>query len=314
MVRRFCPKCGKEYLPGEKYYENFYCSKCYTHNQRDFALPSSITLNSCQFCNAFSVTVNGEISQWDLYRPKEEGLFDFIGDLIYRRVLKRIEKDQNICLGLDMEENDLDFQNCKDFMIKVPSGETEKLEGVCKDVRVFVKKIFCNTCAAKKGGQFDSVIQVRYMDEKDGAKLDAILDEIAEYDNFMHDNQPDNFVSKVESVTNGYDLKISTKQYAKHLVTWIKEKHPMHLTVSKKLMGVERMTGGDLYRIYFNLALLPVEKGNIIETGEEEYEIVSIRDNDVKMKRVGTDKINMVKLDWFSKKKYRIIQDKQGDR
>lgn len=306
MVRRFCPKCGKEFLLGEKYFENFYCSKCYSHNQRHIDLPSSITINSCQFCNSYSITLDGEISPWELYRPDEEELFDFIADLIYRRVLKRIEKEEHINLGLDIEENDIDFQKCKEFKINVLSGENEKLQGACKEMLVFVKKIYCNSCAAKKGGQFDSVIQVRYMNAKDHDKLAKLLDEISEYDEFIHDNQPENFVSQVDDVTNGYDLKMSTKQYAKHMVSWIRERYPMHLTISKKLMGVERMTGGDLYRIYFNLALLPVEKGSIIDVGEDEFEIVSIRNNDVKMKKIGTDKITMVKLDWFSKKDYRI--------
>lgn len=314
MVRRFCPKCGKTFSPKEKYYENFLCSNCYVHNTKEFTLPSSITLNSCQFCNSFSVTVDGVVSQWDIFRPKEEELFDFIADLIYRRVLKRIEKEAEINLGLDMEESDLDFSMCKTFKINVLSGCTDNLEGPSKPLTVYVKKIYCNTCAAKKGGRFESVIQVRYMDEKDHDRLQILLDELSKYEEYMAETHPEYFVARVDNVTNGFDLKLSTKQYAKHLVSWIREKYPMILTVSKKLMGVNKSDGSDLYRVYFNLTLLPVQPGSIIEFGELRYVVIAISKNDVKFKKQGTDKIIKEKLDWFSKKKFRTVEDEvKGD-
>jgi NMD protein affecting ribosome stability and mRNA decay len=310
MARRFCPKCGKLFSEGEKYYENYYCSKCYVRNDKEFTLPASLTLNSCHTCRAYSVTIDGEISAWDYFRPDEEELFDFIADLIYRRVLKRIENETGMVLGLDMDESDLVFDSNRTFMVKILSGVTDKMQGLEKELQIYIKKIYCDSCAAQKGGLFDAVIQVRVFDQKDYDRLDDIMRILGEHDAIIHEENRNSFVSQVDTVTNGYDLKISTKQYAKNIVSWLKNKYPMHLNVSKKLMGVERMTGGDFYRIYFTLILLPVVVGDILEIGGVKHKVMSLRNNNVKLRNLEHDKIKVFKFDWFTKNKYVV---RKGD-
>ncbi len=271
MVRRFCPKCGKNIDTNQPVYENFVCSACFFQDTVDFALPKMVKLTSCHFCPSFSFTIDGIAKDWVQFDSDEEDLEDFVKGLVHQQVLQKIEKKTPLSFEVHLNPDDLHFETAHHIPMELIATDTVKKTGRKRDLMVYTRNRYCPICAAKKSLRFESVLQLRYVLEKDRHILESIVDDLAENVREQQKHNPKNFITEAVPMQHGYDFKFSSKAYLRSMVQMISSSYKVEVKSSQQLVGTDENTGGKRYRLHLAVIILPFEKGEVLNLGGKEY-------------------------------------------
>ncbi len=210
---KFCPKCGK---PTEKFYDNL-CSDCFLKKIKMVELPEKIVVRHCRSCGKFYGSERGELST--------EGAVHYS--------LSKILKQNKIEDATYRIEGNV-----------IRSEITLKSEGLKKNVDVnfnlVEKEIICRFCGQKLSGYFNAILQIR------GSNVEDVLEDAKT--EMQRLNKRDNlaFVSKVEEVTNGFDVYVGSKSAARKVVNLLRSRYKIETKISRKQYGIQE--GKSVYR------------------------------------------------------------------
>lgn len=216
MVKRFCPKCGKE---TEKFYGSL-CRDCFLEKISFLEkIPEKIIIRKCKSCEKF------------FYDEKAfENLEEAVGEMLARI----------------LEENKIQSINYRIYNNKVSITLNFKVENLEKteekESQLIVKNITCNSCSLKSLGYYQAILQVRAPEnllENISKDIENLVDFFRSYDNLS-------FISKTEKQKRGFDIFIGSKKVAHQVAQNIKRKYKAKIKISRKFAG--RIKGKKVYR------------------------------------------------------------------
>ena len=302
-LRRFCAKCGKPITDANRIPNEFICRECSTSFIETENTSLKITLRRCKECGAFSLLNQGKEFPW-IFKPKEQSDMDFLSDLLYKHIFLRLEKKEDAEYSLFFEEN-VKFLSNQSITVIVES--VRKLATLRSPFLIREKDIMCVHCAKKVGGRFDAVVQIRIQHDDDKERLEKIMEEVGKIDFEEKHRNLKNFISVTDTVTNGFDLKTSSNPMSNVLIRRLRVKFHLELKTSKKLMGPDPETGGDMYRHYTLLRLLPVIKNDIVLVENVSYRVKKVTKNKVVLQHLTSNKVQQHSFSLFQKKKWKIL-------
>ena len=161
-------------------------------------------------------------------------------------------------------------------------------------------------------GRFASILQIRVQHEKDEKKMETILEYAQELARKTQLENASHYISAVDVVQNGFDLKLSSQKLLKDLSNSLKKRYNFDFKISKKLMGVDSENGSDLYRFNVSLKLIPVEKNDIFSMDQMQYKVEKVIDNKILARNLTKDNIEQINFENFSKKKWRFLEHERN--
>jgi len=301
-LKRFCSKCGKIFTEDETIYEGFLCSQCYGLIEEHIDLPQNYQLRHCIQCGAFSLRLDTQEFPWE-YQTGNETEIDFITRQLYEHLLYRLEKKTDLQFEIFFKSNMKLTQEADiSFIIQGFKGDQVKYQE--NDLHFRTREISCPHCAKKTGGRFDAIVQIRIQHSRNEADLSRIIEEIQHIEKSENMVNLSSFITRIEKTINGFDLKVSTNVMARALIARLKAKFHFEIKHSKRLMGVEQTTGGDLYRQSTLLRLVPVQKDDQILLEGKLFTVKNITKNKIVLQSPQESKKVQVNFDVFQKKKW----------
>lgn len=303
-LRKFCAKCGRALTNESNNYKNFICTDCTLKIIPNYIIPEKLTLRNCIFCGAYSLKTKDQEYGWQ-YKPSEIDDSEFLKKILKENIFLKFEKKFNVKCEFSFENPNLSERIDIKTTVIIKSKENTEVQ---EEILIKIRDINCPYCAKRSGGRFDAIVQIRIQHQKDNKKLEEILTEclkIEEKENFKN---LANFISKVDNVTNGFDLKVSTSAMARVLIARLRKKYHFEIKISKKLIGVDSEKGSDLYRLSTLLRLIPVDKNDLILFEGIKYYVRSISKNRISLQIVSGGKIKNIKYSEFQGKKWLFLE------
>ncbi|MHA1339896.1 MAG: NMD3-related protein [Promethearchaeota archaeon] len=303
MLNQFCAKCGN---PLDQNFFNeihqFLCPKCYFKNNQILNIKNNYRMYTCKECNTYYFE---KYSESEAFFLSNSNIIENIGTIIYKKILSQINLE-DLFLSLDFDLESMQKSNNNFIFVEV-KGELKKWKIVeTKKIKIEFKHILCHNCANKKGKRYDSVIQLRIKKIKDIA-IESVLEEIKNAINQLHEENPEFFISDIRKIGNGYDIFISKKALLRKIKVIIENKYPIIFKFSKKLIGKDPNTGGDLYRPYLLIKYFPIKVGDIIQKQNKKYIIKKVLSKSIYISELNSNKQIQKKLDFLDKKNIKII-------
>ncbi len=219
---RVCAKCGKE---SKDLVDNL-CESCRAESPKKNALERVLKVGWCE-CGSVSVD------------DKEVGEVFDVDDLIALVVGSTIEKELKPSGKIEAEVEEIKEREKGTYHVKVRVGQ-EIMDLVLK-----IRRVKCERCRYLLGGYYEATIQLR----GDASFVDEMVDlckKIVEKERRMDKKS---FITDVENVKGGTDVKIGSKRVAKKIVRHAKKYKPVITKYSKKLKTVK--DGKKIYRYTF---------------------------------------------------------------
>ncbi|QEE14834.1 NMD3-related protein [Promethearchaeum syntrophicum] len=303
-LRKFCAKCGRPLSEESNNYNNYLCTDCNSKIIPNYIIPEKFTLRNCIYCGAYSLKTKDQEYSWQ-YKSLEIDDNDFLKKILKENIFLKFNKKFNVKSEFSFENPDLSERVDIKTTVSIISKDLPEVQ---EELLIKIRDINCPYCAKRSGGRFDAIVQIRIQHQKDEKKLQEILAyclKIEEKENFK---RLSNFISKIDNVTNGFDLKVSTNAMARVLIARLRKKYHFEIKVSKKLIGVDSEKGSDLYRLSTLLRLIPVDKNDLILFEGIKYYVKSISKNRISLQIVSGGKIKNVKYSDFQGKKWLFLE------
>lgn len=216
MVKKFCPKCGKE---TEKFYENL-CKDCFLEKISFIdKIPDKIVIGKCKFCEKFFIDKKG---------------FDSLENAVGEMLARILEENKIQSINYRIHDNKVSIT------LRFKIEDLEKAEE--KESQLILKSITCNSCSLKSLGYFQAILQVRAPEnllEKISQDIENFIQLFKNYDNLS-------FLLRIEKQAKGFDFYIGSKKVAHQIAKNLKRKYKAKVKVSKKLSG--SIKGKKVYR------------------------------------------------------------------
>ena len=310
-LNRFCAKCGKP-LKKAEVFDGFLCEACYGQDIPDLVLPPKFMIRQCVMCGAYSLRFDDKETEWRFKADTEENI-DFLTKMLYEEYFYHIENKEHIQIEFYFPSNFAIIQENDAKIVMSINFNDENKSNLEKPLIVKFRTIHCVHCAKKLGGRFDSVLQVRIQHERDDPKLDEIYEECQIIESHLRFNSPKQFISKKEDCPHGFDLKLSTNSMLKLLSNRLRARYNFLMKLTKKLIGVNPENGGELYRHYALLKLVPVEKNDLVEIDGQKYWVKKVAKNKIGLQEFGNTKNHQVNFSIFEKKKWQLLDQTEID-
>lgn len=223
MKSKFCPSCGKA---TEDLYSGL-CKGCFLKRTVILDVPRYIDAALCRSCGR---VFNGK--EWKAY----EGLEDALKDII----LSNSELMHGATIGIKFEAPESIVKSTILVSVHAEAEVEGKKVSSEKAVEVFLGTRTCDTCGMKRGGYYESVIQIR------GAKKDELLQFIEKRiaEGFSLDKA--SYVTKVEVKKEGFDVYVGGKSAARKVAGEAKRIYNLELKKTYSQNGVKN--GKSIFR------------------------------------------------------------------
>ena len=209
MLKKFCPKCGKE----TKTFVKGLCLDCYLEKLKiENKIPKEIVINQCPLCKDF-ILKNRNLKF-------DEAVKYLIKDFLKKIPIKDFE--------YKIEDNILHLI----INLKVD----HKIKNLEKAVKLKIKKTYCKFCRLKISGYYEGIIQLRNLPENKIQEIINLIKKIEKKNRMA-------FISKEERLKNGLNLYVGSK----NVINILKKKFEYKTKVSKKLYGIKN--GKKVYRV-----------------------------------------------------------------
>ena len=303
MLKRFCAKCGKEISKGE-FLPGYICSGCYYEKNPLFNLKEEYNVYMCNECKSFSFSQSLDKSHWKAFT--EVDFVKLLENALKTDLLNKISSKKSLDFKIEFDRESFEYSNGNYIICNITGNSSIEDRQKSTECLVNIKKTTCPNCAKIHGKRFEAVIQLRNSNLKK-IDLNKIVEEIKEYVNEVHLNHYESFIIEVEKSNNGYDIKLSNKSLLKKIKSFIETQYYSINKISKKLVGKNPSTGGDLYRIYLLIRIIPLEKGDLIDISKKQYVIKRISNKEVYLENVESKKLILRKMKFFEKKNIIVV-------
>ncbi|MDO5853032.1 MAG: NMD3-related protein [Thermoplasmata archaeon] len=245
-MRNFCVKCGcecEESLDG-------LCIDCWLAGRKLVDLPHHVDLSVCTNCREYDFG-----GRW-VRREPEVAIQDAAADAL---MLVRGAELESVSTG--MEE-----QDPRTFVVTVHAGCSVMgypAEGEASTI-VRIKNTVCRRCSRQLGSYYEAILQIR---TASGKLDDATREEaLAMTENSVARQAATNrqlFITKMEIVTGGVDVYLSSIALGKSLAKELAEAFCAETKESPKLVG-QTTDGQDMYRLTYLVRLPDYRAGDVV--------------------------------------------------
>ncbi len=243
----FCVKCGRdceESLDG-------LCIDCWLDGRRLTSLPHHVDLHVCTNCGEFEFG-----DRW-LKRDRLVAVQDAAAD-----ALAVVRDAQPVSLSTEAVEQDpyvygVTVRTVCDVMGYEAEDETSTI--------VRIKNTVCRRCSRQLGSYYEAILQIR----TGSGKLSPEMREetLAMVENSVARQAATNrslFITKMEIVTGGVDVYLSSMSLAKSLTRELADHYCAETKESPKLVG-QTTDGQDMYRITYLVRLPEYHVGDVVQ-------------------------------------------------
>jgi nonsense-mediated mRNA decay protein 3 len=275
----FCPRCGDEIegrhdrpaAPGGGGPDDALCDACYFEEYDLVDAPDRVEVTVCARCGAVH-----RGNRW-----VDVGATDYT-DVAVDAVSE--------ALGIHVNAESVSWQVAPEQVDETTIRMHCSFSGVIREtpvteevmVPVKIGRQTCGRCGRIAGGSFASVVQVRADERTPSDEELQRAREIAESYIADREDKGDRnaFITEVNEVEEGLDMKISTNQMGQGIAKQIVEELGGDFTDSERLVG-EDDDGNKLYRVTFAVRLPRYRPGEIIdpEDGDGPVLVRSVQGN-----------------------------------
>jgi nonsense-mediated mRNA decay protein 3 len=306
-MKGFCYRCGHE---GELL--DGLCKMCYAQLHPLFNIPDEIKVEVCHMCGSYKRRT------WQ--DPKGRGLYEILDEIAYYATKDNLKTaHKNIDIEIIPQEP-RQLPGGKKSRVEIPvkiigtgklSGEDEERTEE-KDIVVYLIMVQCPRCSRYMSNYYEAILQVRAMNRF------LTEEERKELDDFVR-NETDKrlrkdrmaFISKFIPQKEGLDYQIGSMGGARNVASAIKSKYGGKINETAKLVGVEKDTGKNQYRITIVVRIPEYKVGDIVEYNNKPHKVVSMNENKLYLEKL-TDKREKISLQWSDAEKNTKLL-KKGD-
>ncbi|HPQ04993.1 MAG TPA: 60S ribosomal export protein NMD3 [Methanothermobacter sp.] len=247
MGGNFCINCGRSNIQLFK----GLCRECFLKEYKLLEVPERIEVEVCAHCNA--QLINGKWTGRGV--PEDEIIYHALENNISRSV-------EDTIVDLEIIQKRGTISSC------LVRGEAKVLgERITQDfyTEVRLKKRVCPYCSKYKSGYYEAVIQLRADErslgsgeiEKAEQVINKTLQRLWEKDKLA-------YLARTTRQREGVDYYIGSYKAAKRVVAALREEFGGIVKESPRLMGRDKSTGKNIYRIWISFKLPKFKKGDFI--------------------------------------------------
>jgi len=265
------------------------CLICYLKEHPLFELPEKFTIKICIDCGNYTLR-----EEW--FESQEKEIFSIIENAVRKFLLKPYSKESKINFSISFDESSLIYSS-KDML----KSMTLVIDGMLtdnvtvkhqKNIKINLEYDLCKNCSNIRGGTYYlSIIQLRVKDETDFNSIAEVLEKIHNYVEKLFEEDPRQYITKVEDQKYGVDLYLSTNELMNYIIKFLRANYHFMLKRSKKLVGRDSQRGRNLYRFKSLIKFLPIHKNDTIYIEDRKYYIDSISKSKVILRTHQGDKL-----------------------
>lgn len=308
MLKRFCAKCGKE-ISRDEFHQGYICSGCYYEKFPLFNLKEEYVIYICNECNSFSLSESLDKSNWKAFT--EVDFVKLIENALKTNILDKITSKKSMDFKIEFDYESFEYSKGNYIICNITGNSSNEDRQKSTECMIKIKRTTCPNCAKIHGKRFEAVIQLRNSNLKK-IDLNKIVEDIKKYVNAIHLNNYESFIIEIEKSINGYNIKLSNKSLIKKIKSFMDTRYYSINKISKKLVGKNPTTGGDLYRIYLLIRIIPLEKGDLLEINKKQYTIKRISNKEVYLENTESKNLILKKMKFFEKKNIIVINSNKN--
>lgn len=292
--KAFCRSCGKTDVK----LTDGLCSTCFIENPSLISIPDKIEVITCTQC--------GSIQKKGRWYDSDLSLEDQLAETIQEHV----EVDD----WVTQEEISIKKLNIHGstftFLVEI-TGRVLKEELTREfPVEVKVNKNVCNECSKYASGYYEAVIQLRaeerFLSSEEIKTADSIIENRIE--KLSRENRMA-YISQRVNIKEGIDYYIGSYKAARKLTESLKNRLGGVVKESPRLMGHDKSTGKDLFRIWILLRLPNFFKGDFVEYNEFVAQITNFDGDKIYLKYLESS--GRISVPWRDVDKLEIIAHKE---
>ena len=245
-MKNFCVKCGDEC---EESIDGL-CIGCWLDGRKLVDLPHHVDLHVCANCLEYDYG-----GRW-VRRDPMVAIQDCAAD-----ALMAVRGAQVVGISTSVEE-----QDPKTFVVTVHADcdvMGYPAEGEASTI-VRVKNTVCRRCSRQLGSYYESILQIRTVSGKLSEEMrEATLAMTENSVNRQAANNRQIFITKMELVTGGVDVYLSSIALGKSLAKELSDAFCAETKESPKLVG-QTTDGQDMYRLTYLVRLPDYKVGDIV--------------------------------------------------
>ena len=245
-MKNFCVKCGDEC---EESIDGL-CIECWLDGRKLVDLPHHVDLHVCANCLEYDYG-----GRW-VRRDPMVAIQDCAAD-----ALMAVRGAQVVGISTSVEE-----QDPKTFVVTVHADcdvMGYPAEGEASTI-VRVKNTVCRRCSRQLGSYYESILQIRTVSGKLSEEMrEATLAMTENSVNRQAANNRQIFITKMELVTGGVDVYLSSIALGKSLAKELSDAFCAETKESPKLVG-QTTDGQDMYRLTYLVRLPDYKVGDIV--------------------------------------------------
>jgi nonsense-mediated mRNA decay protein 3 len=272
----FCPQCGRE---NQELFKGL-CRFCFIAQSPLITLPSELEVEFCSNCTSTHVG-----NKWQELHLSED---DIIAKTVYGGCNQDIDAE-DVTLTLEIINQKGSVQE----LMVMAKGKVlgQPLERECR-IRVNIKRTVCPECSKFVSGYYEAVIQLRAdqrpLKADEIQKADYIISQ--RLDKLVRKNRMAYLTQRAE-LKEGVDYYLGSYKAARKISSVLKDQMGGMIRESPRLMGRDKSTGKDLYRIWISLRLPIFEKEDFLAYGDHLGQIVDLKGNKIILRDLKTMKI-----------------------
>ncbi len=294
LIEMFCPRCGKT---NEKLF-NGLCRSCFIDEINLVSVPETIEVTICAHCGSI---LQGR--RWIDSSLSSE-------DIIFSGIMENVKANEN-AENLDISIKILNISGstfeCLLRMNALVLGEPVQRE--CP-VKVILNRKVCPDCSKFASGYYEAVIQIR------ADKRLPSPEEIRRSDNAIKENveriSKKNrmaYISQRLKIKEGVDYYVGSFKVAKKLTSTLKNILGGTIKESPRLMGRDKNTGKDLYRVWISLRLPQFQKGDFISYKGLKAQVSDFNGDKIHLRNLESS--GTASVSWRDYKKIKVIAKKE---
>jgi len=259
---RFCAKCGSEsgaYIRG-------LCAECYW-KEVDMEMPSDLTVTMCPECRSY---LQGK--RW----VERDEIADNDSKAIAAsetELLRRNKLPEGVTLEgasgevLDRDGNGLPKAMMLNLRLKESATGSEHMTSVL----VSIDYATCGACIRYARKEHEAVVQIRAegrdLDAEDQHHVERAIEDICK----RGADKRRGGIVEVKEKEGGYDMKFATLTTARIFAKRLHEDYGATVQESPKLVGVDRRTGGRVYKNTISIKMPKLRAGDIVSLRNNVY-------------------------------------------
>lgn len=290
----FCPKCGKT---NEKLF-NGLCRSCFIDEINLISVPETTKVTICAHCGS-----NLQGRKWiDTSQSPE--------DTVSSSIMKHLKADET-AENLEISINILNICGST-FECLLRVNATVLGEPVQREypVKVILNKTVCPECSKFASGYYEAVIQIR-ADKRlpSPAEIRRSDETIKENIERISKKNRMAYISERLKIKEGVDYYVGSFKVAKKLTSTLKNILGGTVKESPRLMGRDKNTGKDLYRVWISLRLPHFQKGDFVSYKGLKAQVSNFNGDKIHLRNLESP--GAASVSWRDYEKIRVIAKKE---